>query len=107
MNFGPEIVVLVSSSSVPVKFRAEDSPTWGIILQQLSVEHGPGVLKDGQGFNKLLNPASMDQAVPLGTYEYITQSAAGKFFTHSHRCICQWTEPGVFHTEAVSDHKSS
>ncbi|KAK9848482.1 hypothetical protein WJX84_002676 [Apatococcus fuscideae] len=78
MNFGPEIVVVVSSSSVPTKFRAEDSPTWGIILQQLNLEHGPGVLKDGQGYNKLLNNASMDQAVPLGTYDYITENATGQ-----------------------------
>lgn len=77
MNFGPEIVVVVSSSSVPTKFRAEDSPTWGVILQQLHLEHGPGVLKDGQGYNKLLNNASMDQAVPLGTYDYITETATG------------------------------
>ena len=77
MDSGPEIVVVISSSSVPVKFRAEDSPTWGTILQQLSIEHGPGVLKDGQGFNKLLTAASMDQAVPLGTYEYIVQRATG------------------------------
>ncbi len=107
MNFGPEIVVLVSPSSVPVKFRAEDSPTWGTVLQQLNIEHGPGVLKDGHGYNKLLNAASTDQAVPLGTYEYITQSATGDQRLQQHKLVIFKVAGRRFCDQAETEHGHS
>ncbi len=83
-----EIVVLVSSSSVAVKFRKEDNPTWGGMHKQLSIEHGPGIFKDAEGFNKPVNTTTQDQAVPPGIHQYVTQSAAGKVFTYWDTCIC-------------------
>ena len=93
MNSGPEITVQVSSSQVPVKFRAEDSPTWGLILRQLELEHGPGVLKDGHGYNKIMNNISMEQTAPLGIYQYITQNIAGGVLTFKQRHLLQ--DPGI------------